>query len=157
MLKDEIVEKILRELKVTFPQEKFYVENRQKENSNNYIVKNFGGELYGNGETTSVIIKSDNYNSVGIIMTWNNEYENIYFTFIRAEFGFVPYKIEITGSSENPDRVIAKICKTADDRLTDFNVPTEQYFYDEKLLIDYLVSAISKWFGCEKKHFEKEF
>lgn len=150
VLKDELAEKILNELRVTFPQNKFYIENNADTNSKNCIVENSFGELYANGETNGVTIKSESINSVGIIFTWNNEYENAYIVFIGYELGIVPYKIEIINKYEGQYKFIVKKSKAADDRLTDYNTPSEQCFYDEKSLIDYLISAISKWFGCQK-------
>jgi len=150
VLKDELAEKLLNELRVSFPHNKFYIENNANTDSKNCIVENSFGELYANGETNAVTIKSEIINSVGIIFTWNNVYENAYIVFIGYELGFVPYKIEIISKYEDQHKFIVKICKAADNRLKDYNSPSEQCFYDEKSLMDYLISAISKWFGCQE-------
>lgn len=151
MLRANLVDSVLEKLKRDFPQQYFTMEEDVQDNSANCIVENELGDLYANGKTKSVIIKCCQFKSVGIIFTWNNESENAYIVFTGLEFGFIPYKLEIIAQNQEQASYTIKKCKTANDRLQELNTPVVQRFYSYSDLIDYLTTAISKWFGLKEE------
>ncbi len=151
MLRDNLVDSVLEKLKDDFPRQSFSVEKDPKNNSTNYIVENEFGDFYANGKTESVIIKCCQFKAVVTIFTWNNESENAYIVFTGLELGFVPYKMEIIVQNQEQDSYIVKKCKAANDRLQEFNTPVVQRFNSYSDLIDYLATAISKWFGLKEE------
>lgn len=147
-LRKDLVDALLSKLKKDFPKSDFSIEKGCQNNFDGNIVEDISGKKYVNGKSESALIKCNTANSVGIIITWNNESENAFIVFIGYELGFIPYKMEII--TQKSESYIVKKSNAANDRLQEYNTPIEEHFYNEDDLINYLTVPISKWLDCRK-------
>ena len=148
MSRSKLVDHILKKLTNDSPQILFNVE---ESGFDDYIESDFG-KLDVNGKTSCTMIKYGGFKTTSFITERSNGFENVYIVFSGCEFGFVPYKMKVVmRQSQDNSLYLVEKCENANNRLQEYNTPAVESFSSETKLIDYILSAIKKWFEIKEK------